>query len=173
MPDVYRRVAELTKDLPPEDEAAARSIDQRRRGYLAAAPAVEKGKTVFDKQCGICHQLDGKGTKLGPDLDGIGHRGLDRLLEDLLDPNRNVDPAFRTTVVITDDGLTQTGLAVRDEGKVLILADSEGKERRIEHGHIDERFVSPLSPMPKVATETVSEVDFYHVVKYLLDQKQE
>ena len=37
----------------------------------------------------------GKGAKVGPQLDGIGTRGLDRLMEDILDPNRNVDQTLR------------------------------------------------------------------------------
>ena len=36
---------------------------------------------------------------VGPQLDGVGTRGLERLIEDVLDPNRNVDPAFRASHV--------------------------------------------------------------------------
>ena len=35
--------------------------------------------------------------EIAPHLDGIGNRGLERLLEDVLDPNRNVDQLFRAT----------------------------------------------------------------------------
>jgi putative heme-binding domain-containing protein len=170
LPNLNERVGKLTEELPPEDEASAALIQQRRRGFLAAEADAAEGKKVYEKHCAICHQLDGEGAKLGPDLDGIGLRGLDRLLEDVLDPNRNVDPTFRSTVVATDDGLIQTGLAVRDEGEVLILADSEGKEQRIEHDRIDERFVSPLSPMPSVATQLITEPEFYHVMAFLLEE---
>lgn len=119
----------------------------------------------------ICHQMAGEGKKFGPDLDGIGVRGLDRLLEDLLDPSRNVDPAFQSTIVITDRGLTHTGLALRDEGEVLILVDSEGKELRIRHGEIDERYTSPLSPMPNALEKTLDTEAFNHLLRYLLEAK--
>jgi len=105
-------------------------------------------------------------------LDGIGVRGLDRLLEDLLDPSRNVDPAFQSTIVVTDKGLTHTGLALRDEGQVLILVDTEGKELRIGHGEIDERFTSSLSPMPNALEKTLNAKDFNHLMRFLLDAKQ-
>jgi len=169
VPDLSERVAKLTKNLPPQDELTAQLITKRRNAYVASKPDSKLGKTAYEKQCGICHQLSGEGEKFGPDLDGIGMRGLDRLLEDLLDPSRNVDPAFQSTIVITDKGLTHTGLALRDEGQILILVDSEGKELRISHGEIDERHTSSLSPMPNALEKTLNEKDFNHLMRFLLD----
>ena len=48
----------------------------------------------------------------------------------------------------------------------------DGKELRIAHDEIDERFTSPLSPMPNAAEKTVEATDFSHLVRYLLDAKQ-
>jgi putative heme-binding domain-containing protein len=169
VPDLAARVAKLTENLPPQDQMTAQLITQRRNAYIASQPDSRLGKTAFEKQCAICHQLAGEGKKFGPDLDGIGVRGLDRLLEDLLDPSRNVDPAFQSTIVITDKGLTHTGLALRDEGQLLILVDAEGKELRISHGEIDERHTSSLSPMPNALEKTLNEKDFNHLMRFLLD----
>ncbi len=166
--DLAARLDRLTEGLPPRDEKIAQLIQQRRNAFLAGEHDLASGKELFEKQCAICHQLSGEGKKFGPDLDGIGNRGLDRLLEDVLDPSRNVDPLFQTTIVITDDGLTHSGLALRDEGKVLILVDADGKEQRIPHDQIDDRFTSPLSPMPNVAEKTLAEPDFPHLLKFLL-----
>ena len=83
------------------------------------------------------------------------------------------DPSFRSTIVITDDGLTHTGLALREEGQVLILVDANGEELRIPLDTIEERVVSPLSPMPTVAIDVVSEKDFLHLMTYLLAQQQD
>jgi len=169
VPDLSARVAKLTENLPPQDQMTAKLIADRRNAYVASKPDNKLGKEAFTKQCAICHQLAGDGKKFGPDLDGIGMRGLDRLLEDLLDPNRNVDPAFQSTIVITDKGLTHTGLALHDEGQLLILVDAEGKELRISHGEIDERHTSPLSPMPNALEKTLNAKDFNHLMRFLLD----
>jgi putative heme-binding domain-containing protein len=172
VPDLSKRVAKLTENLPPRDELVANLISERREAFSSAQPNPKLGQEIYDKNCAICHQMRGEGKKFGPDLDGIGVRGLDRLLEDLLDPNRNVDPAFQSTIVITDDGLTHSGLALRDEGRVLILVDTDGKELRISHDEIDERFTSPLSPMPNAAEKTVGKADFNHLIRYLLNAKE-
>ena len=108
-------------DLPPA-----------RKLVLAAHGDAERGRIAFQKHCGICHRVGQQGAKVGPNLDGIGIRGVDRLLEDVLDPNRNVDQAFRTTRIATSDGQIVSGLVLREEGQVVVLADQAGKEIRLE-----------------------------------------
>jgi putative heme-binding domain-containing protein len=130
------------------------------------------GAQVFTKHCAACHRLNGQGTKIGPDLDGIGLRGVDRLLEDVLDPSRNVDQAFRGTTLTTVDGRSIVALVLREEGEVLVLADSQGKELRIPAAEIDERSMSRLSPMAANVADLVPEADFFNLLRYLLDQRQ-
>ena len=163
---------ELTAGLPPREERLAKLIDARRDGFHGAARDMEAGRAMFKKVCAACHKVGGEGNKIGPELDGVGQRGLERLLEDVLDPNRNVDQAFRSTIVATHDGRTYTGLALREEGNVLILADNQGKEVRVPLSEIDQRAVSPISPMPANVPDLMTEAEFYHLAEFLLSQKQ-
>ena len=87
-----------------------------------------------------------QGRRVGPQLDGIGSRGLDRLLEDVLDPNRNVDQSFRVTNLALQSGQVVSGLLLREEGEVLIVADSQGKEVRVPKASVEERSTAQLSP---------------------------
>src|SRR5207253_1981936 len=127
---------------------------------------------VYEKHCGICHQLGGKGAKVGPQLDGIGSRGLDRLVEDILDPNRNVDQAFRVTNLALKNGQVVSGLLLREEGEVLVLADAQGKEVRVPRSSVDERQTAPLSPMPANLAEQIADDDFYRLLAYLLSKRE-
>ena len=115
--------------------------------------------------------MGGKGAKIGPQLDGVGVRGLDRLLEDMLDPNRNVDQAFRSSTLALKNGQIVNGLVLREEGEVVVLADAQGKEVRIPKHTIEERTVSSLSPMPANLVDQIPETDFYHLLAYLLAQR--
>jgi putative heme-binding domain-containing protein len=168
LPGLKKRLAKLTAGLPSADAKLQALIAARRKGYAKAKPDVKRGAEVFTKNCAICHQVGGKGAKVGPQLDGIGLRGLDRLLEDTLDPNRNVDEAFRTTSLTLTSGKVFQGLLLREVGAELILADAQGKEVRVAKKDVDERSVSPLSPMPADVGEKVSEKDFYDLMAYLL-----
>ena len=171
LPDVKERVAKLTKGLPAADQKIQQLMAKRRAGYLAAKPDIALGAKVFEKSCAVCHQLGGKGAKVGPQLDGIGMRGLDRLLEDVLDPNRNVDQAFRLTTLDLKGGQVVFGLVLKEEGEVVVLADQKGKEVRVEKSKIDERRVSQQSPMPANLADEIMEPDFYHLMAFLLAQK--
>ena len=89
----------------------------------------------------------------------------------MLDPNRNVDQAFRATTIETDDGRSQTGLVLREEGQVLVLADNQGKEIRIPADTITSKTVGQLSPMPANVAEQLSEQDFYQLIALSDDSK--
>ncbi len=127
---------------------------------------------MFEKHCGICHQVGGKGARIGPQLDGIGSRGVDRLVEDILDPNRNVDQAFRTTNLSLENGQVVSGLLLREEGEVLVLADAQGKEVRVPRSTVQERQTSQLSPMPANLVDQIPEEDFYRLIAYLLSKRE-
>jgi putative heme-binding domain-containing protein len=170
--DSNPRVVALTAKLPARNDRLAKLIEDRRNGYLSAKPDVELGKALFVKNCKICHRLSGDGNKIGPELDGIGVRGLDRILEDVLDPNRNVDQTFRALQVETKDGRTLTGLKLRDEGEALVMADAQGKELRIAKADIDAETVLPNSPMPANVADILNETEFRHLVAFLLQQRQ-
>jgi putative membrane-bound dehydrogenase-like protein len=172
LPDLKERLEKLTAGLPEVDERLEKLIGSRRAGFAKASVDPARGAAVFEKSCAPCHRLGALGKKIGPELGGIGVRGLDRLLEDVLDPSRNVDQAFSTTVVVQKNGLLRTGLLLSDDSEVLVLADPEGKELRIPKREIRSRDVSPLSPMPSNVAETVPEADFYHLLGFLLAQKE-
>jgi hypothetical protein len=91
------RVAELTKGLPSPDARLSAIMKSRAAGFAKAKPDIAAGKLVFAKTCAACHQIANEGGKVAPNLDGVGIRGVDRLLEDVLDPNRNVDANFRAS----------------------------------------------------------------------------
>jgi putative heme-binding domain-containing protein len=110
----------------------------------------------------------GAGAKVGPQLDGIGNRGLDRVAEDLLDPNRNVDVAFRVTTILTTGGRVLAGIVVHETPDALVCADNQGKEFAVPRAEIDERRPSALSLMPANFHDTVSADDMRHLLAYLL-----
>ena len=172
IPDREQRIEELTRGLPAADDRLKALIGKFSAGFANSEATPEMGLAVFKKSCVACHRINDEGGKVGPQLDGVGHRGLERLLEDILDPNRNVDAAFRASVVAKTDGLVVTGLKLREEGNTLVLGDNQGKEVRIPTGDIEEIRLSNLSPMPSNFADQLTEPDLRALVTYLLRQKQ-
>ncbi|HEY2416231.1 MAG TPA: c-type cytochrome, partial [Pirellulaceae bacterium] len=165
------RVTTITSKLPPADAILDALITDRRRNFVQAKTNITRGQAVYEKHCSACHKIADKGALVGPQLDGIGNRGLDRLLEDVLDPNRNVDVAFRTTTLRLSDGRVLSGLTRREEGNQLILADNQGKEFSIAKNEIDEQQKTPLSLMPANVAEIVPAEEFADLIAYLLNQR--
>ncbi len=173
--DAEKRIASLTAGLPPEDAAIRDLIAKRRESFsrqsASASPA--RGQEVFKKTCAACHKVADEGATVGPQLDGIGARGADRLIEDILDPNRNIDPAFRTSSIILNDGRVLTGLFRQKAGAALIFADEKGKEFQISESDIDELTKSPLSLMPANFADTIKPDEWQDLLAYLLSLHQE
>jgi putative heme-binding domain-containing protein len=169
--ELAARVRELAAQLPPENKILASLIEERRGGFSKAGASAEKGAAVFAKHCAACHQIAGQGTVVGPQLDGIGNRGLDRLLEDVIDPNRNVDVAFHTTTLVMADGRVVTGLFRREAGATLVLADDKGKEFTINKDDVQEQKKSPVSIMPANVGEVIGRDEFYDLMAHLLRQR--
>ncbi len=173
IPMLTERLATLLKGLPPADQRLKELLERRRAAFLKAPGDATQGSKIFEKNCGVCHQLGGKGARVGPQLDGVGNRGVDRLLEDVLDPSRNVDQAFRVTNLALSDGRVITGLLLKEEGAVLVLADAQGKEIRIPTNLVEERATAQISPMPANFVDQITEAQFYDLLAYLLSHKQE
>ncbi|MEO2048336.1 MAG: PVC-type heme-binding CxxCH protein [Pirellulales bacterium] len=163
-----QQVATLTAELPPQLAEVKTAIISRAKEFPLAQHSPEIGQKIFEKQCAICHRIGDQGALIGPQLDGIGNRGLQRLLEDILDPNRNVDAAFRTSTLVLESGKVVTGLFRRQEGAVLVFAGNDGKEFMIADTEIDDRVESPISLMPTGMATTISIDEFHDLLAYLL-----
>ena len=69
-------------------------------------------------------------------------------MEDIIDPNRNIDVAFHYTIAVLKDGRIITGLKRREVGQSAVFATIEGKEITIQKNEIERQAKSPASIMP-------------------------
>ena len=162
------RLRALLAKLPPASAEADKLIATRRAAFDPAKANAARGAEVFTRNCAACHALDGKGGSIGPQLEGIGGRGADRLCEDILDPSRNVDRAFRLTLVTKRDGSVVSGLFRREDGAQLVLADLAGAEIRIAKTDVATQKETETSLMPAVFGESIPAAEFADLLAYLL-----
>jgi putative heme-binding domain-containing protein len=114
--------------------------------------------------------MDNQGGAVGPHLDGVGNRGLERLIEDVLDPSRNVDPSFRYSTVTLKNGEVFSGLPRREEGAMVVFVDSTGKEVSVPKADIESRIESTSSLMPDNFSEVIPVGDFNNLMAFLLSK---
>ncbi|MFO0977105.1 MAG: PVC-type heme-binding CxxCH protein [Planctomycetaceae bacterium] len=166
-----QRFLSLTEKLPSEDGIVEKLIADRLKMVSGSKGDITAGKELFKKNCQVCHQLAGEGKQVGPNLDGIANRGLQRMVEDVLAPNRNVDVAFRTTTIVTSEGKALSGLLKELEGGRFLLVDSQAKETILTSDDIDERKLATSSPMPANFGESMTADQFRDLMSFLQTQK--
>ena len=89
-------------------------------------------------------------------------------MEDILDPNRNVDTAFRSTMFILNDEDVVSGLFRREEGELVVYADSTGKEQTVPKKNVKERRQGELSLMPENFADVIPANEFNDLIAFLL-----
>ncbi len=165
------RMKVLLARLPDADANLQKTLDQRRRLFDVRKANQSNGEQLFTQLCVTCHQLGGKGNLVGPQLDGIGNRGAERLIEDILDPNRNVDTAFRTSTFVLKNGDVESGLFRREDGALIVIANSAGKEFNLNKSDIAERHESANSLMPSNFGEALTQEQFNDLLAFVLEQR--
>ncbi len=143
-------------------------IAARAAALAKAKPNRSAGAAIFKAHCAACHQIQGQGGLIGPQLDGIGNRGPARLCEDILDPNRNVDAHFHLHTLTMKDGSIFAGFLKAELGQVQVLADAAGKEHRLSKKDIAKSTITPMSLMPPTFGQLLDEKTFLDLIGYLL-----
>ncbi|MEE9260331.1 MAG: hypothetical protein V3U40_04375 [Candidatus Scalindua sediminis] len=140
----------------------------------------KEGELVFfdetrDVSCSKCHVLSGKGSKVGPELTGIGAVQTPQyLIESILKPSEVIVKGFETMYLITTDGMAYNGIIQsQSEEEVVLLVDEEGEivEYVFYPDEIEQMQKQDISMMPGNFSELLTTKEFYGVISFLLSQK--
>jgi putative heme-binding domain-containing protein len=126
-----------------------------------------RGKAVFEKHCAKCHVHGAVGSRVGPDLTGMAVHPKEEMLENILDPSRNVEGNFRTHTLATRDGRVLTGLLVAESKTALELADTEGKKHVVLREDVEELSPSPKSIMPEGFEKQATPAELVDLLEFL------
>jgi putative heme-binding domain-containing protein len=157
-------------DLKPEGESdttRADVVEAKARAVRVESADLAVGARVYQERCAACHQLAGQGKVIGPQLDGAITRTIERLCEDILWPNRNVDEAFRVTNLMTTGGETLSGLVIDRQGESMEVVDQTGKSHRIARDEIETEKISKLSLMPGNFEELLTDTELASLIGFL------
>ncbi len=166
-----QQITALTANMPPVSEDVQSLINARLQGFRMQRHSVAGGRMVYGQFCAPCHQLNGEGAEIGPQLNGIGNWGPQALTEKILDPNRNISKAFKNYDIRLKDGQTKAGLFHREEGQLLVFSDVSGQEFSVEKDQIVEQKLSPYTLMPAHFGKVIPEQEYYDLMAYLLNEK--
>lgn len=136
------------------------------------------GKAIFEGKGGCinCHQIDGRGTPVGPDLTNARNAPAAQLEAKILNPDamqggRGRGRGFRrppsTLIVKTKSGQEFRGVEKNQDSFSIQMVDAHGKLHLFERSDLAEVKLEMHSIMPANFAERLSRADIQNLVAYL------
>ena len=191
--DFFPQVTEALKKFA-EDPAIAKLQGEALRGALLVSlepGQIEKvRKQVADKgdakrgrelylntkllACATCHRMEGVGGSVGPDLTRIWDtQTLDKLLESIIDPSKEIKEGFQTYRVATANGQIIMGLKIKEDAKEVVIREANGRDNRIEKDNIESLSPTKLSLMPDNVVAQINYDQFIDLLAFLKSKTEQ
>ena len=156
------------------------------RSQEVKAPATSAGKAAHGKElfygdanCSLCHMVNGKGGRLGPDLSGVGgsrtpaaiiesvRNPSNRLAWGLTEPTKEFPQEYETVTAVTEDGKQIKGVTLNEDSFTVQVMDMGEHIHLLEKDKLKSFQKTRESAMPKYGTDVLSDKDLQDIVAYL------
>jgi cytochrome c oxidase cbb3-type subunit 3 len=140
------------------------------------------GKELFygDANCSLCHMVEGKGGRVGPELTSVGgSRTRDSIIDSVRDPSRRLawgltestkefPQEYETITVVTPDGKQIKGVALNEDNFSVQMMDTNEQIYLLEKDKLLSFKKSRESLMPKYNPDLLSDKDLDDIVAFLI-----
>jgi putative membrane-bound dehydrogenase-like protein len=168
----HKKVRERARAIFADSASVARpEVVAHYRPALTMTGELARGREVFRKQCTACHRLENEGRAVGADLAAIGDRGVEAVLLNILDPNREVKPKYLVYVLATQDGQIYTGLITGETATSVTLEQADGTRHTILRNDIDQLQNTGRSFMPEGIEKQIDVQAMADLLAYLIAKK--
>ena len=127
----------------------------------------DRGREIFAKVCATCHQAEGRGVDVGPNLATVTGRSPEDLLVHILDPNREVAPNFVNYNIATVQGRLISGIIAGETASTIVLKRSEGATDTIPREQIEQVQSTGLSLMPEGLENVLTVPEFADLIAFV------
>lgn len=162
---------EWVEDFPelrtPEENRERRETFERYRKLAEAGGDPEAGRKLAESHCMICHQIQGGGIAMGPDLSGAGAMGLEALLRNVLYPNDQLESGYYRHDLTLKDGSLVSGFLVSEDEAQVTLRPIGADERVVPRGEIEKHSISKRTLMPEGLLESLDDGQVADLFSYL------
>jgi putative heme-binding domain-containing protein len=136
----------------------------------------EAGRRIFEHPklaagCYKCHQVEGRGANIGPDLSLIGRTERKWILESILQPSAVVAPHFQAWKIQTTDDRTHTGLLVGTHLDESVYIDEKGNRFKVLATDVQDIRASSVSIMPEGLLDGLTDQEVRDLLAYLQSRK--
>ncbi|MGB7599495.1 MAG: c-type cytochrome [Candidatus Sulfotelmatobacter sp.] len=156
-----------------------RSVEVKASAHSAGDAA--HGKEIFygDANCSLCHMIEGKGGRVGPDLTAVGgSRTRAAIIDSVRNPSRRLawgltestkefPQEYETITVVTADGKQIKGVALNEDSFSVQMIDASEQIYLLEKDKLRSFQKSRESFMPQYNPDALSDKDLEDIVAYL------
>ena len=145
----------------------------RRAEVQAYRPALGRrgdataGREVFRKNCVGCHRIGDEGHEVGPNLASIRTKAPEEILDQILDPNRLVDPQYVSYQVLTTGGRVVDGILDAANPTSVTLQRAEGATETVLRANIEKIVCTGVSLMPEGLEKVIAPEQMSDLIAYL------
>lgn len=139
------------------------------------------GKDLFygSANCSLCHMVQGKGGRLGPDLSAVGgSRTQAAIIDSVRNPSRRLawglteatkefPQEYESITVVTADGKEISGVALNEDNFSVQMMDSSEQIYLLEKDELRSFQKSRQSLMPPYDVNSLSDRDLQDIVTFL------
>ena len=135
------------------------------------------GAQLFaDAKCATCHQVNGRGGRIGPNLTGIARRFSPRdLLKAILDPSETIPHEFQAVTVALADGRSVSGQVVNFSKHGMSLRTNPlepWRLTRVRLEDIEETVPSKVSLMPSGLLDNLKEDEIAELMAWMYRESE-
>ena len=128
-------------------------------------------KAFLTARCNQCHAVGGHGAKFGPDLTKVAEKyhGA-RLLEQILEPSKEVNEQYRTYQLVLKSGEVLTGTILKeDETSVHVIPNLLLPDvlQQVPKKDILQRVPAQLSSMPQGLADVLTKKEVLDLLTFL------
>ncbi|WP_437186974.1 PVC-type heme-binding CxxCH protein [Planctomicrobium sp. SH668] len=165
-PDIRNQAIKLYPPPPGKDSEPLPPIQE----LVRRAGNPEVGKVIYNTTgtCNKCHQVNGIGQDVGPNLSEIGKKlAKPAFYEAILFPSSAISHGYENWLIATEDGQILTGLLVSETGDEIQIKDDKGIVRTIKLSEIEERKKQDISLMPADLQKLMTTDELVDLVEYM------
>lgn len=152
-----------------ETKAAIENLVAKYNQAPLWAFSASAGEAHFKALCASCHVESDISQRIGPKLEGTGSKGIDYIVENILDPNAVVGKDFEARQILTIDGLIVTGVIIQETDSAVTVRTANATQT-IARDDIEEIVISKNSFMPQGLLSTLNDQQQLELLKYLMNQ---
>jgi putative membrane-bound dehydrogenase-like protein len=115
-----------------------------------------RGLAVYDRICGQCHVMHGRGFEVGPEITRNGRGSFEQLVISVFDPSLVIGDAYKSVTVLTTDGRVISGLVTERTEQRIVLKVSGGKLEVVPMDDVEEIHDNTQSLMPEGLEEQMT-----------------